>query len=137
MPSRPVALYDANVLYPAQLRDLLMRLAVSDLVRPHWSEDIHEEWMRNVHADHPDVTWKDLEYTRSEMDRARPDACVDGYRDRIENLSLPDPDDRHVLAAAVEVDADCIAPSISTTFRRPRSTLMELRPSPPTLSCAY
>lgn len=43
--ARPVAVYDANVLYPAHLRDLLMRLAVGDLVRAHWSEQIHEEWM--------------------------------------------------------------------------------------------
>jgi hypothetical protein len=35
-----------------------MRLAVSGLLRPHWSEQIHEEWMRNVHANHPDVTWR-------------------------------------------------------------------------------
>ena len=58
MSKSPVAVYDANVLYPAHLRDLLMRLAVSGLLRPHWSEQIHEEWMRNVHADHPDVTWR-------------------------------------------------------------------------------
>ena len=108
MDACPVAVYDANVLYPAHLRDLSMRLAMNDLVRPHWSEDIHDEWMRNVHADHPDVTWEDLEYTRGEMDRARPDACVEGYEDRVENLSLPDPSDRHVLAVAVEIGADYI-----------------------------
>lgn len=68
--ARPVAVYDANVLYPAHLRDLLMRLAVGDLVRAHWSDQIHEEWMRNVCADYADVTWEDLEYTRSEMDWA-------------------------------------------------------------------
>ena len=60
MDARPVVVYDANVLYPAQLRDLLMRLAVNDLVRPHWSDDIHDEWMRNVHADRPSVTWEDF-----------------------------------------------------------------------------
>jgi len=108
MDARPVVVYDANVLYPAHLRDLLLRLAVDDLVRPHWSEDIHGEWMRNVHADHPDVTWEDLEYTRGEMDRAFPYACVEGYEHRVENLSLPDPEDRHVLAAAIEIGADSI-----------------------------
>lgn len=87
MDARPVAVHDANVLYPAHLRDLVMRLAMIDLVRPHWSNEIHDEWMRNVHADHPDVTWEDLEYPRREMDRARPDACVDGFQERIETRS--------------------------------------------------
>lgn len=108
MDARPVAVYDANVLYPAQLRDLLMRLAMNDLVRPHWSDEIHDEWMRNVHANYPDVTWEDLEYTRSQMDRARPDACVDGYEKHMQTLSLPDPDDHHVLAAAIHIRADYI-----------------------------
>jgi hypothetical protein len=76
MDMRPVAVYDANVLYPAHLRDLLLRLAMDDLVRPHWSDDIHDEWTRNVHSDRPNVTWDDLEYTRGEMDRAFPDAYV-------------------------------------------------------------
>jgi predicted nucleic acid-binding protein len=108
MSKSPVAVYDANVLYPAHLRDLLMRLAVSGLLRPHWSEQIHEEWMRNVHADYPDVTWKDLEYTRSQMVRALPDASVEGHYQLVENLSLPDPNDRHVLAAAIHAQADYI-----------------------------
>lgn len=106
--TRSVVVYDANVLYPAHLRDLLMRLAVGGLVRAHWSDQIHEEWMRNVHADYPDITWEDLEYTRSEMDRALPDACVDGHHSLIQDLTLPDPDDRHVLAAAIHADADYI-----------------------------
>lgn len=104
----PIAVYDANVLYPAHLRDLLMRLAVEGLVRPYWSKDIHDEWMENVHADYPDVTWEDLEYTHGEMDRALPDACAEGYRNHIEELSLPDPDDRHVLAVAIHMGADYI-----------------------------
>ncbi len=108
MNARPVAVYDANVLYPAHLRDLLLRLAMDDLVRPHWSDDIHGEWTRNVHADRPNVTWDDLEYTRGEMDRAFPDACVDEHQEHIERLSLPDPDDRHALAVAIQIGADHI-----------------------------
>lgn len=108
MPDRPVCLYDANVLYPAQLRDFLMRLALGEVVRAHWTEQIHEEWMRNVEADYPDIAWDDLQRIRSLMDEALPGALVEGYEDRIENHSLPDPSDRHVLAAAVHVEADYI-----------------------------
>lgn len=42
------AVYDANVLYPAPLRDLLIRLAQTGLVRTRWTETIHDEWL------HPD-----------------------------------------------------------------------------------
>ena len=104
----PICVYDANVLYPAQLRDLLMRLAVAGLVRANWTDRIHEEWVRNVYADYPDVTRDDLERTRQLMERALPGAEVRGYEHRIRSLSLPDLDDRHVLAAAVEVGADVI-----------------------------
>jgi len=104
----PVVVCDANVLYPAYLRDLPMRLGVSDLGQVHWNGQVHEEWMRNVHADCLDITWEDLEYTRGEMDRALPDAGVEGYRRLIQELSLPDPKDRHVLAAAIHVGADYV-----------------------------
>jgi hypothetical protein len=39
-----VAVYDACVLYPAPLRDLLMHLALSGLYHARWTERIHREW---------------------------------------------------------------------------------------------
>ena len=45
------ALLDANVLYPAGLRDFLLRLADRYLYTPLWSADIHAEWMRNLLVD--------------------------------------------------------------------------------------
>ena len=108
MRERPVCVYDANVLYSAQLRDFLVRLALGEVVRAHWSERIHEEWMRNVEADYPDIAWEDLQRIRELMNKALPGASVTGHEDRIEDLSLPDPSDRHVLAAAIHVEADCI-----------------------------
>lgn len=42
------------------------------------------------------------------MDAHVLDALVDGYEHRIEGLALPDPDDRHVLAAAIECRASLI-----------------------------
>lgn len=113
MPDRPVCLYDANALYSAQLRDFLMRLALGEVVRVHWTEQIHEEWMRSVEADYPDIAWDDLQRIRSLMDEALPEASVEGYEGRIENLSLPDPSDQHVLAAAIYAEADYIV-----TFNR-------------------
>jgi predicted nucleic acid-binding protein len=108
MSDRPVCLYDANVLYSAQLRDFLMRLALGEVVQAHWTEQIHEEWMRNVRADYPDITKEDLQRIQGLMDKALPGASVTEYEDRIEALSLPDPSDRHVLAAAIHVKADFI-----------------------------
>lgn len=84
MAARPVALYDANVLYPAQLRDFLMRLAVHGVVRAQWTKAIHDEWMRNVHANFPDIAWGALERTQRLMDEALPDALVEGYEHHTE-----------------------------------------------------
>lgn len=108
MSARLVVLYDANVLYPAQLRDLLIRLAVGGLVRAHWTDAIHEEWIRNVLADYPDITREELRRTRRLIEQALPAARIEGYEHHISSLSLPDPDDRHILAAAIEIGADAI-----------------------------
>lgn len=43
------------------------------------------------------------------MDEALPEVSVEEYEDRIENLSLPNPSDRHVLAATIHVGANYIA----------------------------
>jgi hypothetical protein len=64
--------------------------------------------MRNVHADYTDITKEDVRRIRSLMDEALPEALTEGYEDRIEDLSLPDPSDRHVLAAAIQARADYI-----------------------------
>ena len=102
------AVYDACVLYPAPLRDTLMSLAVTRLFRAHWTEAIHDEWIRNLLRARPDITPDQLARTRSVMNRAVPDAVVTGYEHWIETLSLPDKDDRHVLAAAVHSKARLI-----------------------------
>jgi predicted nucleic acid-binding protein len=102
------ALYDACVLYPAPLRDLLMHLALTDLFRAKWTNAIHEEWLRNVLQDRPDLTRVQLERTRDLMNAHVRDCLVTDYEDLIPTLILPDPDDRHVLAAAVRGRADVI-----------------------------
>jgi predicted nucleic acid-binding protein len=102
------ALYDACVLYPAPLRDLLMRLAMTDLFRARWSADIHREWMASVLRDRPDLTLDQLERTRDLMDGHVRDCLVTGYEDLIPAIRLPDSDDRHVLAAAIRSRAHVI-----------------------------
>jgi integrase/recombinase XerD len=91
------ALYDACVLYPAPLRDLLMQMALTDLYRAKWSHLIHEEWMRNLLRNRPDLTRERLERTRERMDSHTRDCLVIGFEDLIDALELPDPGDRHAV----------------------------------------
>jgi len=102
------AIYDANVLYPAALRDLFVRLAQAGLVRAKWTETIHDEWVRNVLKDKPHLSAERIARTRTLMNDAVRDCLVTGYEDLIDSLDLPDPDDRHVLAAAMRAGAEVI-----------------------------
>lgn len=78
-----------------------MRLATQGLFQAKWSNSIHEEWIRNVLLDRPHITHAMLERTRQLMDEHVKDSLVQGYEGLAMQLTLPDPDDRHVLAAAI------------------------------------
>lgn len=106
--SQFTVVYDACVLYPAPLRSFLMYLAVTDLYHARWTNDIHEEWMRNVVRDHVDIGREKTERIRDLMNAHVRDCLVKGYEPLIDSLELPDPDDRHVLAAAIRCGADTI-----------------------------
>lgn len=108
MSSHFTVIYDACVLYPAPLRDLLMWLALTDLYRARWSETIHDEWIRNVRRQRPDLKLEELERTRSLMNQHVRDALVTGFDYLIPSITLPDPDDRHVVAAAIHSGASLI-----------------------------
>lgn len=116
MPSNFTAVYDACVLYPAPLRDLLMQLALTDLFRARWTEKIHDEWIRNVLKNHPRLTLEQLTRTRNLMDSNVRDCLVTGYEFLIPTLGLPDPNDCHVLAAAIRCDADVIVTANLSDF---------------------
>ena len=103
-----IVLYDACVLYPAPLRDLLMHLAMTDLYQAKWTDQIHDEWTRNVLANRPDLKRSQLERTRTLMNKHVQDCLVEGYEYLIPTLKLPDPNDRHVLAAAIHSSASII-----------------------------
>jgi hypothetical protein len=85
-----------------------MHLALTGLFRARWSAGVHDEWMTALLRNRPDLSREKLERTRALMDKHAEDAIVTGYEDLIEGLHLPDPDDRHVLAAAIRGRADVI-----------------------------
>ena len=103
-----VALLDANVLYPAPMRDIFLQLAVQDLFRAKWTADIQREWIDALLRKKPGLQRQKLERTRDLMDSATRDALVTGYESLIDGLKLPDLDDRHVLAAAIVGRCDVI-----------------------------
>ena len=86
----------------------MLHLALEDLFLPRWTEAIHEEWIRAVLAARPDLRREQLARTRNLMNTRWEDGMIVGYEELIPSLSLPDPADRHVLAAAVHCGADAI-----------------------------
>lgn len=105
------ALLDANVLYPAPLRDYLLNLASLDLYKPKWSSRIQDEWIKNLLSNRPDLSNSALQGTKAAMDSAFPDANVEEYENLIPEIKLKDKDDRHVVAAAIKGRSNVIVTS--------------------------
>ena len=108
VPSRFIAVLDASVLFSIRATNLTLEMAKAGLFQPRWTQDIHEEWTRALRRKNPGVEPAPIAKRRREMDEGFPDALIGGYADLIPSLSLPDPDDRHVLAAAITARADVI-----------------------------
>jgi len=106
--ARYTAVLDACVLYPAPLRDVLLSLGRAGLYHARWTHQIHDEWMRNLLAQRPDLAEDKLRRTRELMNTAIPDSLIENYEVLIDKIQLPDPEDRHVVAAAIIGHADAI-----------------------------
>lgn len=102
-------LLDACVLYPLAMTDALMSLATAGFFAAKWTTKIEEEWMRAIERQRPDLVGR-LSVRRDSMREAIPDWEVpeSAWLQLVHKLELPDPDDRHVLAAAIVGHADCI-----------------------------
>ena len=104
---RLVVLLDANVLFPFRTRDVLLRFYHAGLFQARWSPQILDEWTRNLLTLRPELSDSIAAQLRA-MREAFPEALVTGHESLIKGLDLPDPDDRHVLAAAIRCGAQHI-----------------------------
>ena len=94
--------YDACLLYPASIRDLVVEVGRTGLLRAKWTERIHSEWISAVLCQRPELVRSRLERVAELMNAAVDDCLVSGFESLEAGLTgLPDPNDRHVLAAAI------------------------------------
>lgn len=125
------AVYDACVLYPFVLRDLLMQLATTGLFRARWTRTIQQEWTDALVRAHGDDLRGKLQRVCDLMEQAVPDCLIADYETLIDGLSLPDPDDRHVLAAAIRGQADVIVTLNLADFPRHVLRAYDIEPMHP------
>ena len=109
---RYTALLDACVLYPLAMTDALLSLATAGFFAAKWTAMIETEWIRSLESRRPDLVGK-LGVRRDSMRAAIPDWEVpeSAWKSLLAGLVLPDPNDRHILAAAIAGHADCIVTS--------------------------
>lgn len=131
-----IAFLDASVLYPALLRNILMRLAVQGVFRARWSARVHDEWTEALLRNRPDISAANAVRIRALMDAHVQDALVEGYENRIASLVLPDADDRHVLAAAIHCSAHFIVTANLRDFPKPALKAFRIEPAHPDMFIA-
>jgi hypothetical protein len=108
------ALLDTCVLVPSRARDVLLEIASTGAYRPLWSTEILAELDRALRlllgkrGASPEETDAYLTRLFRQMETTFPDALVTGWEPLAATLRLPDPDDRHVVAAAWVGRADVI-----------------------------
>jgi len=115
-------LIDACVLFPTVMREVVLGCAKAGLFEAKWSPRILEEWARGTIKLGPEAEV----FARGEIATLAidfPNAHVPNYDGLMQRLWLPDPDDIHVLAAAVSGSCDVILTSNTKDF--PRDILEE------------
>ena len=122
-----IAVFDSCILYPFHLRNMIVQAAVDRLVEARWTDEIHDEWMRNLMVQVPAIPMERLQVTRQLMNSALPIATIRGYEEHIPRVTLPDRDDRHVVAAESPPTLRTFSPGICVTFQQTsgRSTASE------------
>lgn len=113
---RYTCVLDTNVIIPIEIRDLLFWFAHDDLYTPKWSKHIFEEWEDVMRR--KGVTENQIKKRIGWANAAFPDAAVKNYEMLIDGLQLPDEKDRHVLAAAIKVNANIIVTNNLKDFPR-------------------
>ncbi|MDR1117922.1 MAG: PIN domain-containing protein [Bifidobacteriaceae bacterium] len=110
------AFLDANVLVPVALTDTILRAAEAGLFAPMWSSKVLAEAKMAIGRVRPDLASSRIESRFRAMSLSFPDACVIGWEPLVERIDLPDPDDRHVVAAAWLGKADAIVTANTRDF---------------------
>src|SRR5882762_10430148 len=83
-----IAVFDSCILYPFHLRNIIVQAAVDRLVEAHWTDEIHDEWMRNLMVQVPAIPLERLQVTRQLMNSALPTATIRGYEEHIPRVTL-------------------------------------------------
>lgn len=104
--SRFTAVLDTNILYPIVIRDVLLWFAHYDLYTPKWSNKIFDE-LRTV-MERKGIPQSIIDHRIKMIHENFEDAMVINYEPLIDQVSLPDENDRHVLAAAIKTNANVI-----------------------------
>jgi len=115
---RYTAVLDACVLYPVTIANILMEFAWQGIYTAKWTKEIDREWVESLKRDRPDLTDRKIKSRLDQMHLAVPDweIAKTKYQKLITALDLPDPNDRHVLAAAIAGHADCVVTKNTKDF---------------------
>jgi PIN domain-containing protein len=123
-------LLDACVLYPQTLPDLLLSLAGTGLFHARWTAQINQEWVEKLLLKNPGRRAQVLR-TLELVNRSVEGCLITGYEHLIESVVLPDPDDRHVVAAALAGGVDVIVTSNMAHFPADVLSPLGLEAQPP------
>ena len=122
-----VVVADANVLYSRALRDYLLYAADEDIVAVHWSPQILKDMADHLMANRPAFTEESARRLVDAMTDSFPAALVTPQVEHFQRLAgytLPDDDDRDVMATALAIDTNIICTSNMKHF--PKAVMDDL-----------